>query len=181
MTGPGETTGRRDDGTGLTRFRMGSLNHVHLVVPDRAEAARWYSEVLGFDPVPEYDVWATGVEGGPLQMSADGGRTMIALFEATDGGPLRSRATEAAFSVDAATFAVFARSLPDERILSRSGDPLVAADVIDFDLCWAYDLVDPWGHVHELNCFDHDSVRIELIEPDGIGPVRYWPAQRDTP
>jgi catechol 2,3-dioxygenase-like lactoylglutathione lyase family enzyme len=161
----------------MTRFRMGSLNHVHLNVPDRAEAARWYSEVLGFDPVSEYDFWATGIEGGPLQMSADGGRTMIALFEASDGHEMNSRGAEAAFSVDAATFGAFARSLPDRRIASRSGAPLAANDVIDFDLCWAYDLTDPWGHVHELNCFDYEVVRRELILAEGITPVRYWAAQ----
>lgn len=156
---------------------MGSLNHVHLVVPDRALAARWYSDVLGFDPVPEFDFWATGIDGGPLQMSADDGQTMIALFEASEGHATDARGAEAAFSVDAGTFASFARSLPDERIASRSGDPLVADDVIDFDLCWAYDLADPWGHVHELNCFDYEVVRRDLIEGDDISPVRYWPAR----
>ncbi len=165
----------------MTRFRMGSLNHVHLIVPDRAAAARWYPDVLGFDPVDEFEFWATGIEGGPLQMSADGGRTMIALFEASaaqtvNGHEMRSRGAEAAFSVDATTFGEFARSLPDERIASRSGAPLAANDVIDFDLCWAFDLADPWGNVHELNCFDYAVVRRELIEADGIIPVRYWPA-----
>jgi len=50
-----------------------------------------------------------------------------------------------------------------------------ADDVIDFDMCWAFDLVDPWGNVYELNCYDYDRIRRELIEPDGIEPVRYWP------
>jgi len=155
---------------------MGSLNHVHLVVPDRAAAARWYSDVLGFDPVAEHDFWATGIEGGPLQMSADGGHTMIALFEASEGHTTNTQGAAAAFSVDAEAFALFARSLPDKRIASRSGAALVADDVVDFDLCWAYDLADPWGHVHELNCFDYDTVRRDLIAADGITPVRYWPA-----
>ena len=55
-------------------FRMGRLDHVHIRVPDRAEAARWYAEHLGFEPVDAYDFWATGFEGGPLQISADGGQ-----------------------------------------------------------------------------------------------------------
>lgn len=33
------------------------------------------AEHLGFEPVDTYDFWATGFEGGPLQISADGGRT----------------------------------------------------------------------------------------------------------
>src|SRR6185295_7342325 len=44
-------------------FRMGRLDHVHIRVPDRAEAARWYSEHLGFEPVGAYEFWATGFEG----------------------------------------------------------------------------------------------------------------------
>jgi catechol 2,3-dioxygenase-like lactoylglutathione lyase family enzyme len=58
---------------------------VHIRVPDRAEAARWYAEHLGFEPVGEFDFWASGFEGGPLQISADGGATTLALFEASEG------------------------------------------------------------------------------------------------
>lgn len=32
-------------------FRIRRLDHVHIRVPDRAEAARWYAENLGFEPV----------------------------------------------------------------------------------------------------------------------------------
>jgi catechol 2,3-dioxygenase-like lactoylglutathione lyase family enzyme len=155
---------------------MGTLNHVHLVVPDRDEAARWYHDVLGFEPVAEYDFWASEVDGGPLQMSADGGHTMIALFRRPEGYPSDAGSAGPAFSVDADTFARFIRALPDDRITSPSGAPLTPDDVVDFDLCWAFDLADPWGNVHELNCFDYDTVRRELIEADGITPGRKWPA-----
>ena len=105
-------------------FRMGRLDHVHIRVPDRAEAARWYSEHLGFEPVAAYDFWATGFEGGPLQISADGGRTTLALFEASDGHPMVPQQTGVAFSVDADSFISFARSLPCGIDNSR-GEPLV--------------------------------------------------------
>jgi catechol 2,3-dioxygenase-like lactoylglutathione lyase family enzyme len=155
------------------RFRMGRLDHVHIRVPDRAEAARWYAEHLGFEPVGRFDFWATDVPGGPLQISADGGRTMLALFEASEGHPMIPQRTGVAFSVDVATFASFARSLP-AGIDGPRGRPLVASDVVDFDLCWAFDLVDPWGNQYELNCYDYDRIRTDLIEADGITPVRYW-------
>lgn len=156
------------------RFRMGRLDHVHIRVPDRAEAAAWYARHLGFEPVAEYEFWATGFEGGPLQISADGGRTTLALFEASDGHPMIAQQTGVAFSVDVEAFALFARSLPGE-ILAPAGRPLEADDLVDFDLCWAYDLTDPWGNQYELNCYDYDRVRAELVEPDGITPQRYWP------
>ena len=155
---------------------MGRLDHVHIRVPDRTAAAGWYATHLGFEPVDEYDFWATSVPGGPLQMSADGGVTMLALFEAGDGHPMIAQQTGVAFSVDLATFASFTRSLPGE-ICGPLGRPLVADDMIDFDMCWAFELADPWGNQYELNCYDYDRVGADLVEPEGISPVRYWPRE----
>jgi catechol 2,3-dioxygenase-like lactoylglutathione lyase family enzyme len=157
-------------------FRMGSLDHVHIRVPDQAEAAAWYSRHLGFEPVPEYDFWATGLDGGPLQISADGGQTMLALFQAGDAHPMITQQAGVAFSVDVDAFARFTRSLPGA-IDEPSGRPLVADDMIDFDLCFAFDFADPWGNRYELNCYDHARVREDLVERDGITPVRYWPRE----
>ncbi len=155
---------------------MGRLDHVHIRVPDRDEAVRWYGEHLGFEPVAEYDFWASGFEGGPVQISADGGETTLALFEAGEGHPLELQKTGVAFSVDADTFISFARSLPCG-IDSPSGAPLVVSDLVDFDLCWAFDLVDPWGNQYELNCYEHDRVRTDLVEADQVEVGRYWPPE----
>ena len=155
------------------RFRMGRLDHVHVRVPDLTEAAEWYATHLGFEPVERFDFWASDVDGGPLQISADGGRTMLALFEVSEGHPMVPQQTGIAFSVDAETFIGFARSLPGD-IRTPTGEQLVAAHVIDFDLCWAYDFADPWGNRYELNCYDDDAIREALIEADDITPVRYW-------
>ena len=158
------------------RFRMGRLDHVHIRVPDRADAARWYAEHLGFEPVERFEFWASDVDGGPLQISADGGRTMLALFEASEGHPMEAQRTGVAFSVDANTFVSFTRSLPGE-IRNPAGAALSPNDVVDFDLCWAFDLTDPWGNVYELNCYEYDTIKRNLIEADGIQPQRYWPAE----
>jgi catechol 2,3-dioxygenase-like lactoylglutathione lyase family enzyme len=160
-----------------TRFRMGRLDHVHIRVPDRVEAARWYAVHLGFEPVEAFDFWASGIDGGPLQISADGGRTTLALFEAGDAHPMVAQTNGVAFSVDAETFVSFARSLPCG-IDSPRGEPLVVTDLVDFDLCWAFDLVDPWGNQYELNCYEYERVRADLVEADSIEVVRYWPADR---
>ena len=50
-------------------------------------------------------------------------------------------------------------------------------DIVDFDMCWAFELADPWGNQYELNCYDYDRVRRELVEADGITPMRYWPRE----
>lgn len=160
----------------MSKFRVGRLDHVHIRVPDRAEAARWYAEHLGFEPVAAYDFWASGFEGGPLQISADGGETTLALFEASEGHPMVAQQTGVAFSVDLDAFVLFTRSLPGE-IKTPSGRPLVANDMIDFDICWAFDFSDPWANQYELNCYDYAGVRTDLVEADGIAPVRYWPPE----
>src|SRR3954454_16382009 len=123
--------------TDPTTFRMGRLEHVHIRVADRDEAARGDAAHLRFEPVEAFDFWASGFEGGPLQISADGGRTTLALFEATDGHPMIPQGTGIAFSVEAVRFAAFARSLP-RGLDGPAGRPLMPGDVIDFDLCWAY-------------------------------------------
>jgi len=161
------------------RFRMGRLDHVHIRVPNREEAARWYTKHLGFEPVQRFDFWASGFQGGPLQMSADGGRTMLALFEASERHPMIPHKEGIAFSVDADGFMAFARSLSGE-IANPSGRPLEVRDVVDFDMCWAFNLSDPWGNVYELNCYEYDRIRIDLIEADGIEPERYWPRELYT-
>lgn len=155
---------------------MGRLDHVHVRVPDRAEAAKWYGEHLGFEPVEAYDYWATGFEGGPLQISADGGRTTLALFQASDAHPMAPQHHGIAFSVDADAFIAFARSLPCG-IDTPEGVPLELRHLVDFDLCWAFDLADPWGNRYELNCYDYELVRTELVEAGGVEPDRKWPRE----
>jgi catechol 2,3-dioxygenase-like lactoylglutathione lyase family enzyme len=165
--------------TPRSEFRMGRLDHVHIRVPNRDEAARWYAENLGFEPVGEYDFWATGLDGGPLQISADGGRTTLALFEASEAHPMVRQQTGVAFSVDGDSFMSFARSLP-RGIDNPRGEPLVLSDLVDFDLCWAFDLVDPWGNQYELNCYEYDRVRVELVEADSVAVGRKWPRELYT-
>ena len=158
------------------KFRMGRLDHVHIRVPNREEAARWYAKHLGFEPVEKFDFWAKGFPGGPLQISADGGQTMLALFEAGEGHPMIPQKTGVAFSLDAESFMAFARSLPGN-LDGASGQKLLIGDIVDFDLCWAYNLADPWGNHYELNCYDYDRISTELIAAEQIEAVRYWPRE----
>ena len=89
---------------------------------------------------------------------------------------MTAQQTGVAFSGDAAQFISFALSLPGE-IKNPKGQPLRPNDIIDFDMCWAFDLTDPWGNQYELNCYDYARVQTDLIEPNRISPVRYWPRE----
>ena len=157
----------------MGRFKMGSLDHVHIVVPDRAQAARWYQDKLGFEVVADYEQWAR-VEGGPLHLSADGGRSAIALFQLGHGHTATTLEKGVAFRVDAEHFVAFARGLGSNEVRDMKGEALDKGAVIDFDLCYAYDFQDPWGNRFELNCYDIEAVKRELIDPDGITAIRYW-------
>jgi len=96
---------------------------------------------------------------------------MLALFEATESHPMVPQHNGVAFSVDADTFMAFARSLPCG-INNPHGDPLVPTDLVDFDLCWAFDLADPWGNHYELNCYDYDRIKAELVDADDLNVDR---------
>jgi hypothetical protein len=53
----------------------------------------------------------------------------------------------------------------------------VVTDLVDYDLCWAFELSDPWGNLYELNCYDYDRIRDELVEADAVEAGRKWPRQ----
>lgn len=99
-----------------------TLDHVEFFVPDRAEAAAWYSHVLGCAPVPGTEHWAAD-PGGPLMVSPDGGRTKLALFT---GEPQGRRATagfhRVAFRLDVAEWSSFAARV-SELGLQEEGRP----------------------------------------------------------
>lgn len=141
----------------MSRFRMGSIDHVHVTVPDREAAFAWYAEQLGFElfkkePGP----------GDPWLLSADAGTTCLALFS---GEP--SPASVVAFRVDAATFLEFAASLDESRLEASKGRPLRAEDASDHHSCISFYFDDPWGHPYELVTYDHAEVRAHLLTSGG--------------
>ena len=144
---------------------------------DRAEAARWYAEHLGFEPVDAYDFWATGFAGGPLQISADGGRTTLALFEATESHPMASPTDRRCVQLSTRTVSCRSPAHCPAGSTIRGGEPLVLTELVDFDLCWAFNFIDPWRNQYELNCYDYDRVRAELVEADVVKVDRYWPCE----
>ncbi len=157
----------------MTAFAMGTLDHMHLVVPDREEAAAWFEANLGFERVEEYEPWAR-VDGGPLHISADRGKSGLALFNAGGGHQPTKFKTGIAFRVKSKAFLQFVRALPESEILGLNGKPLTAEQVVDLDLCFSIDFQDPWGNPFELNCYDYATLQRELVEKDGLTPVRYW-------
>lgn len=131
-------------------LRVETIDHVELFVPDRYEAAAWYRRVLGLEVLAEHEDWAEHPEG-PLMISSDGGRTMLALFT---GDPQASRPTagfhRVAFRVSGAAFLAFRDRLRDLEAVLR--------DVRDHDKAWSLYFSDPWGHRLEVTTYDHAFV-----------------------
>ncbi len=101
---------------------------------------------------------------------------MLALFEASAGHPMVPLQTGVAFTVDADSFMAFAHSLP-RGINNAHGEPLGLADLVDYDMCWAFDLADPWGNLYELNCYDYERVGTDLVEAHAVRADRKWPRE----
>jgi catechol 2,3-dioxygenase-like lactoylglutathione lyase family enzyme len=146
----------------LTPFRVQSLDHVELFVPDRREAAAWYSRVLGLEILPEHEDWAEDPEG-PLMISCDEGRTMLALFS---GEPQGGRGTagfhRVAFRVDGPTFLAFRDRLDEVEVLDPDGRRVLPEHVRDHAKAFSIYFCDLWGHRLEVTTYDYALVAERL-------------------
>ena len=61
-------------------YTVEQIDHVHVFVADRYEAAAWYRRTLGLEILKQFEHWAQS-GGGPLMISPDDGNTKLALFE----------------------------------------------------------------------------------------------------
>jgi catechol 2,3-dioxygenase-like lactoylglutathione lyase family enzyme len=143
-------------------FRVQQIDHVELFVPDRYEAAKWYERVLGLEIVRAVEPWAQA-PGGPLMISSDGGKTMLALFAGRARG---SRETaghhRVAFRVDGATFLTFLRRLKDHPVFSEDGQPVHSLSVVDHDQAFSVYFCDPYGNRYEITSYDYDYIADNL-------------------
>ncbi len=135
--------------------RVDQIDHVEIFVPDRYEAASWYSRTLGLRIVAELEPWAEG--SGPLMIATPEGGTKIALFE---GEPQGDRATVGfrltAFRADGENFLDFVerrRELPD------------CGEAVDHGKAFSLYFRDPWGHRLEITTYDWEPVAKELRRP----------------
>ena len=138
--------------------RVGSIDHVELVVPNRYEAAQWYEKMLGLSPCNEYERWAE--EGGPLMVSSDGGTTKLALFE---GSAERGRTpVRIAFRIDGVGFLRFVDQLNALSLSDENGQRVTSSDVVDHERAFSLYFSDPYGTALELTTYDYETVEATL-------------------
>jgi catechol 2,3-dioxygenase-like lactoylglutathione lyase family enzyme len=141
-------------------FRVLHIDHVELFVPDQYAAAEWYRKVVGLEIVSAYEHWAAD---GPLMISSDEGRTMLALFR---GEPRGNRPTagfhRVAFRVDGRGFLQFLDRLSEIEIPDRNGQRLAADQVVDHDQSWSIYFSDPHGHLLEVTTYEYSFIEEHL-------------------
>jgi GrpB-like predicted nucleotidyltransferase (UPF0157 family) len=156
-----------------------SIDHVEVFVPDRYEAAAWYEGALGLEVVAELEDWTAG--GGPLMVSADGGGTMLALFE---GEPRGARKTaghhRVAFRVDGPSFLRFVKGTGRSPVYDDEGRETASGRLMDHGKAYSVYFCDPWGNRYELTTYDRDEVKTRLPAlDDPVVVVPYdaaWPS-----
>ena len=124
------------------------LDHVELLVPDRESAVAWYARWLGFEVMPEHLDWA---ETGPVMMTNDGGKTMLALFVGTGQQNQTDRGwRRLAFRAEPAAWWAFMHRYRE------SGQAIEGP--VDYQKAWSVYFDDPWGNRLELTTYDCEAV-----------------------
>ena len=127
---------------------LSGIDHVHVMVADRAAATGWYRRVLGFEVMPEYAHWAEG--GGPLTLADAAGSVHLALFERP---PMPTRST-VALRTSAAGLLAWQQHLTHE--LGRA--PALEDHVQSLSLYFS----DPDGNPYEITTYEAGAARAAL-------------------
>jgi catechol 2,3-dioxygenase-like lactoylglutathione lyase family enzyme len=141
----------------MTRFRVAGLDHVHVFVRDRPEAAKWYGNVLGFRRDPRFGSWAREL-GGPLTLTAGDGMTHVALFE---DAKRAGKATTVALRVDGPSFVAFHKRAPQLPLFDKRRRPS-PPHLQDHALSLSLYFNDRDGNPIELTTYEVDLVRARI-------------------
>jgi catechol 2,3-dioxygenase-like lactoylglutathione lyase family enzyme len=141
----------------MSRFRVAGLDHVHVFVRDRAEAARWYGSVLGFRRDARFGCWAREI-GGPLTLTAADGITHLALFEDSKRA---GKATTVALRVDGPSFVNFHKRSPQLPLYDKRRRPS-APHLQDHSLSLSLYFNDRDGNPIELTTYEVALVRARV-------------------
>ena len=145
----------------MSEFKVEQVDHVHVYVRDRREAARWYERVLGLVVIESH---SDPSDGGPLVISSDGGSTGLALFQKREDETWPSVATTVAFRVGGRGFVKFLNRQSED---ATDGPHLTREDVVDHDYSYSLYFSDPDGNPYELTTYDYDYVREALASANG--------------
>lgn len=133
-------------------MRIERIDHVHVEVADREEAAEWFGAVLDLEPARDLAGWADHPMG-PLILATPDGLPVLSLF-ARDCRPA-SRDSTIAFRVSAEGFMTFLTRVDTLKLMHSDGRRLTRDDVVDHDMAWSIYFLDPWGNRFEITTYDY--------------------------
>ncbi len=128
------------------------IDHVHVYVSNREEAAAWYERILGFRVNQTLAVWAKD-EKGPLTIEDASGQIHLALFNSNNFIP----STAIAFKTNGKEFLKWKSLLEKKNILLRCTDHEIALSVY---------FNDPDNNMHEITTYQHEYESTRLVEPN---------------
>ncbi len=128
--------------------KFSGIDHIHIYVPDRAAAAKWYQQMLGFRVVESLLPWADN-EQGPLTLEDASGRVHLALFKIAEFKP----GSALAFGASGEEFLNWKRYLEKHGLLKR---------LSDHTLAWSLYFEDPYGNQHEITTDQYKQVALKL-------------------
>ena len=144
------------------KFRVQRLDHVEVFVPNRYEAADWYSRVLGLEILPQFEHWAKSADG-PLMIACADGTGKMALFDGEPRGTHPdSGHRRVAFAVSAADFVDFLNRTEPTSIHHEDGKPIQQPKPVDHGQSWSTYFCDPWGNRYEITSYDYEEVATRL-------------------
>ena len=124
--------------------RLQGIDHIHVHVPDRPQAEKWYREVLGFERVAALENWAA--DGGPLTIQDANGSTHLAMFERE----VPHNHATIAFKVDGKGLLSWQQHLSDALNMK--------INLVDHDSSWSIYFSDPYGNPFEITSYEYEWI-----------------------
>ncbi len=128
--------------------KLNGIDHIHVYVPNREDAAEWYKDILGFTIVESLTFWAEN-DQGPLTIEDPTGKIHLALFQQHEFTP----STAIAFGADGKDFLEWKTYLEGLNLVDR---------LADHKASWSLYFRDPYGNSHEITTYQYDFVASQL-------------------
>ncbi len=141
----------------MSNFTIDDIDHIEVFVKDRDNAAKWYGEIFGLNPIDELSMWE---KIGPLFIGNKDRTVKLALINGTkdtDGSINRM-----AFSTSGEKFIDFLNHLNNVELFLLGNRVTKEKMMIDHDASYSIYFDDPDGNKLELTCYDHDYVKSKL-------------------